>query len=89
MDEPFPSRSSAPAYREPSAFAEQPKASSPLPKALGGLGILVALGKVPLLMGYLQAVSNPQYAAQFTNNLIDQVSTIIALFALGVALILS
>jgi hypothetical protein len=89
MDEPFPSRSSAPSYREPAPFAAQAKASSPLPKVLGGLGIFVALGKVPLLMGYLQAVSDPRYAAQFTNNLIDQVSTIIALFALGVALILS
>jgi hypothetical protein len=88
IDEPFKNRSSAP-YREPAPFAAPPAARSPVPKVLGGVGIMMALGKLPLLMTYLQLISDPRYAAQYQQNLIDQLATIIGLFALGVGLILS
>lgn len=71
-------------YREPAAYGAQPaKPSSPMPKVLGGFGILMALGKLPLLMACIAA------GPQFQNNLFDCVATMLALLALGLGLILS
>lgn len=83
-DEPYNSRGSG-AYREPASFTAQAKPSSPLPKMLGGIGILMALCKVPLLMMWLPAISNPQNFGQVA----DILGTFLALLALGVGLILS
>lgn len=59
--------------------------SSPLPKMMGGVAILMALGKLPLLLTLLPLIGNPQY----TWSVIDIAVTTIALMALGLAMLMS
>ncbi|MBX9688890.1 MAG: hypothetical protein K2X27_19435, partial [Candidatus Obscuribacterales bacterium] len=68
---------SAPAYQEAAP-------SSPMPKMMGAVAIFLALLKLPALFMY----ALPQ-VAQFPLMALDQVATIVALMALGLAMLMS
>jgi hypothetical protein len=63
----------------------QNQVSSPIPKMMGGAAIFFALLKMPLLVGYLPSIANPQY----TWTVVDLAATTAALIALGLAFLMS
>lgn len=83
FDSPFPAKG-APS-RVQNSYAPPAAPASPLPKMMGGVAIFLALLKLPLLMTYLPAITNPQY----TWTAVDLLATSLALVALGLAAIMS
>lgn len=66
---------------------------SPIPKMMGGIAILMALVKVPSLLPLLQAMADPRYPPQqiqqFQSMSLDLATTMIALIAVGLGLLMS
>ncbi len=85
FDSPFPSKGSSLPNRNQNSYASPSAPASPIPKVMGGVAVFMALLKLPMLMTYLPAISNPQY----TWTAVDLLATTVALIALGLAAIMS
>lgn len=65
---------------------------SPIPKMMGGIAILMAMVKVPALLPLVQALGDPRYAQyhqQYQAQALDLATTMIALVAVGLGLLMS
>lgn len=93
FDAGFPPGQRGSSHHKQFAPAPQQGPGSPIPKMLGGVAILMALVKVTSLLPLIQAMTDPRYPPaqiqQFQSMALDLATTMIAIIAVGLGLLMS